>query len=449
MDISNQNYLDTNRGNKPIKRNTFCAGYAFALTVAACLVGSIGSPSLMLFVTALFAPLFLKPEYLLGPILFFSIFDDFLLAAGNASASRFVTLFYIFGAAVVILRKGSIKQTSLYFLLLIALGVVLSLYTTYGHTSFPISYTLNIILAVAMLNLTADATENVAKQLYIYAVLALLYVYFLLGRDGFDSLVEGSRMTIDETVNSNALAMGLAVVMTLLVSNLLLFKKHLFLNVAFIAANLVALFLTGSRTALIAAIAAAFFLYIVNAQDKRGKRKAFFLLVLSVALLIVIYNALQKAFPILMERFSAENVEQSGGSGRIDVWSSYFVHLFPKHWLIGMGFDTSNLYYAIGALSAEAHGAHNVLVDILSRTGIVGLILYFVCFAKFFAATRKNLQTNKSLLLPLAVVLTTLINGIGENILTTRFLWFGIGLGYMFINASNRGQELAGGENGC
>ena len=401
----------------------------------------------MLVITALFAPLMLKPAILVGPVLFCSMFDDYLLVAGGASASRFLTIFFILGAAISILKRGSIQKGSLYFLLLIAMGVVLSFYTTYGSTGLPISYILNLVLAFAMVNFYGNSTEKIAKQLYLYGVLALAFVYFLLWKNGFDSLVDGSRMTIGENVNSNQLAMGLAIVTTLLVGNILLFKERVLLNVLLIAANLVALFLTGSRTALIAATGTSFLLYIINAQDKRSKINAFILLIVSSVLLVFIYSTLQKYFPILMERFTVENVEESGASGRVDVWSSYFLHLFPKHWFIGMGFSPTNLYYGIGILNAEAHGAHNVLVDILARTGLVGLTLYCVCFAKFFMATRRFLQNNKVLLMALAVVITTLINGIGENILTGRFLWFGIGLGYMLINTGIKEEKLSGGDS--
>lgn len=445
MDVSKQEYGIRRHSSKPLTLNHFCAVYAFLLTAAACLVGSTGNTALMLGITAMFAPLFLKPQMLLGPVLFFTIFDDFLLVGSSASASRFITIFLIVGAVISMLQKGSIKKTSLYFLLLIAFGVVLSFYATYGSSSLPISYVLNIILTIAMINLAVKSTENISKQFYIYAILALAFVYFLFAKNGFDSLVEGTRMTIGEDVNSNQMAMGLAIVMAVLVSNLLLFRKHALLNVLFIGGNLVALFLTGSRTALIASVVTAFLLYIINAQDKRSKRNAFLLLIGSVALLILIYNTLQKYFPILMERFTSESVEETGGSGRLDVWSTFFTKLFPKYWFIGMGFDASNLVYAIGSINAEAHGAHNVLVDILSRSGVVGLILYAVCFVKFFSITLKTLRVNKFLILPIAIVLTTLINGIGENILATRFLWYGIGLGYMFLNTANKENEKSTG----
>ena len=434
MDISKQSFKDRNQNSILIKPHTVFACYAFVLTAAACFAGTLGSRIMMAGITALFALLIFKPEYLLGPIMFFTIFDDFLLVASNASASRFLAIFFILGAAWSILQRGSIKKVTLYFLLLIAFAVLLSFYSTYGSTSLPISYILNVLLAITMLNLTATFPERIPELLYTYAVLTLVYIYFLLSKNGFDSLVEGSRMTIGEDVNSNALAMGLAMTMGVLVNHLIFFKKHTVVNVLLIAANLVALFLTGSRTALIASVVTAFLLYFINAQDSRSKRKAFLLLILSVVLLFAVYWGLEKFFPVLMERFTVENVEASGGTGRLDVWKAYFTELFPKYWFIGMGFAPSNLYYGISSLSTEAHGAHNIIVEILSRSGIVGMILYAGCVVGFFNTTSRKLQTNKALLLPLAMVITTLINGIGENVLTGRFLWFSLGLGYMLLN---------------
>ena len=430
-----------------IKLKTLCAGYAFAVTVAACLAGSVESSALMLVITAMFAPLILMPETLVGPIFFCSMFDEFLLAGDGSSVSRFLVLFFIAGAAITILQKGTIKQISLYFMLLIVMGVLLSFYTTQGYTSIPTSYILNILLLITMINYTAFSFENIPKRIYSYAILALAFVYMLFVKNGFDSLVDGGRMSISEAVNSNELAMGLAVVMAILVSDMLQHKKHMLLNLLFIGANLIALFFTGSRTALIAAIVATFLLYLIHAKDKRSKRNAFFLLILSIALLVFIYNTLQKEYPVLMERFTAENVEESGGTGRVDVWKHYFIYFFPQHWIIGMGFDPQNLYYGLVSLNLEAHGAHNFIIDILARSGVVGLILYAVCIVKFFVAVAKKLRANSSLLVPMAIVITTLLNGIGENVLAGRFLWFGIGLGYMFIYSMNQENEKEAGGN--
>lgn len=447
MDISKQKITIRNPGNKKISLDHLCTTYAFLLTAAACVIGSTGASALMLVITVLYAPLILMPQFLLGPILFFSIFDDYLLAGSGASASRFVTLFYIAGAVITIFQKGTIKKSSLYFVVLIFVGVLLSFYSTQGYTSFPISYILNVILAIAMINFSATSAKKVAKQLHLYAVLALAFVYFLFIKNGLDSLMEGGRMSIDENTNSNALAMGLAIVMALLVSDLLLFKKHTLLNILLIGADLVALFFTGSRTALLAAVIAALLLCIINAQDKRSRRKAFLFLILSVALLLLIYNILEKSFPLLMARFTVENVEKTGGTGRFDIWESFFVHFFPEHWFIGMGFDPGNLYYGILSLNKTPHGAHNLIIEILSKTGVVGLALYTVCFTNFFGTALKKLQINKPLIISISIVLTILINGIGEDVLTTRFLWYGIGLGYMLINTGMKESEKLSGGN--
>ena len=427
----------------------FFEKYAFIVTIIACVICDAGHSISGLVIVAAFAVLILKPEYLLAPILFFSIFDDYLLMGTGSSISRFLTLYFIAGAAFLILKRGTIKKESLLLAALIPLGVILSLYSIFGKTKIPTSYILNVVLAITIMNISPSNNKKIVTQIHTFAILAVVYVYYMLAKNGFDSLVDGSRMTIAHEVNSNQLAMGLAIAMALLASDLLIFGKHKVLNIVLMLVNCIALFLTGSRTGLIAGIAAIFLLFIVATNEKGKRYKAILFSVLGATIFIFVYSYLQENFPLLMERFTVENVEETGGTGRLDVWKAYFEHYFSKYWLIGIGFSSENMYYAALSINGEGHGAHNLVVEIISKTGLVGVVLYGVCFLKYFKTAFKCVRENRFILCSIAIVFSILVNGIGENTLTVRFLWFGIGLGYLLSNSIENKQTCLGGENGC
>lgn len=424
--------------------------YAFALTVLACAVCTAGISIGAFVVVAAFALLVFKPEYLLGPLLFFSIFDNYMLLMQGSSISRFITLYCIAGAVLQILKQGTIKKQTFLFVVLIFLGVFLSFYGILDYTSIPISYILNLILAIAMVNtITSGDKVRIVRDIYRYCVLSAIYIYILFSINGFDSIVDGMRLSISEDVNTNELAMGLAIVMAVLASNLVVFGKHKLLNVLLMIATCVAIFFTGSRTGLISGVVATFFVYIVGTNEKGTRKKAILLSVVSVIALVWVYSYLQKSYPLLMERFTVESIEETGGTGRLDVWKAYLREFFPRYWLLGIGFDPSNLFYAMRLTNGVGHGAHNVVIEILSKTGMIGAVAYGTCFIQYFRAMFRTMHKNKYVLFSLAVVLSILINGIGENILTTRFLWFGIGLGYLLSAGNEKKQVYKGGDYGC
>ncbi len=346
----------------------------------------------------------------------------------------------------MLVNRASIKRASFFPVALMLLGIILSLYSIYNYTSFPLVYALNLTLLIAMINHTPQHVEDIAKQLYRYSIIAIVYVAYILFSGGLDSLVEGERLTLTESTNSNQIAMGLAVVFVVLLSALLISSKKKLLTILLMLLTVFALFLTGSRSSLLAVLITSFLLFISFVTDKRARKKVVVLMLLCVAGGLLIYTYLEKNFPIIMDRFTIENVSQSGGTGRTEVWEAFFTDYFPNHFLIGIGFDPLNMYYAAYYSNGEGHGAHNILVEILSKTGIVGLGLYGAYFISFFRGVKKRLRTNRYVVYSLAIVMVVLINGIGENVLLTRFLWYGVGLFYIFSNGKKKSVVTCGEE---
>ena len=117
-------------------------------------------------------------------------------------------------------------------------------------------------------------------------------------------------------------------------------------------------------------------------------------------------------------------------------------HYFPDYWLFGIGFDPLNMFYAAEAVNGIGHGAHNILIDILSASGLVGLTLFTTVYVRGFLDMKNGIKVNRNIFIPLAMMIGLLATGIGENVFRGRALWFAISLGALLLKERNAQIEL-------
>ncbi len=447
--MSLENYDSQNLSyEKQSKENWFFKKYTLVVTILACIASNIGISALSWVMVGALAILIFKPFNLIGPLFLFTACDDFLLVAEGVTFSRFCVLFFIVGVLLDMLLKNSvIKRATFFPVILTFLGIFLSFYSIFDYTEFPIAYILNMALFIAMINYTPRSSCDITEQLCRYSIVAGIYATFIFFSRGLDSLIDGTRLTLADTANSNEVARGLSIVFIVLLCNLFLFRKNKLINIALMLVSVGIVFLTGSRSAFIAIVATSLILFMMFTTDKKTRKKAFFISAICVVALIGVYIYLQNNFPLLMERFTLDEISETGGTGRVDIWRAFFKDYFPNHFLIGIGFDPYNMFHAAYLSNGEGHGAHNILVETLSRTGVLGLALFGAYFISYFKRATKKVHTNKYIIYSLAIVMLVMISGIGENGLTARFLWYGIGLLYMFYNAEKIASSKPEGEN--
>lgn len=412
------------------------------LVIAVCFLGDLKNTTLSTLVVGALAFYILKPVYLIGPIFFMTIFDDYLVAFNGQSFSRFCVIFFCVGALLNMLvkqRKLKYMSETLMVFVMLALGILLSFVSVYGYTAFPLSYVFNLALFFCLMNFVVQDSDCIIRQLYKYTLLGIVFIAVLVLQNGTDVLL-GARMTIDSDVNANQIAMGLAQMVAVVISHSIINKRGIF-DYALLFVLFAGLFLTGSRTGLIAAFVCIFVTYFVGIWKSASKRKKFKSVVTAVLVGVLIcglYLFLAKKAPALMSRFTYENVASTGGTGRLDGWIALLTQALPGHYICGIGFEPMNAYYAVQSIKGVGHGSHNLLVEILTKSGIVGLVIYATFFFNAFKNITRNLRHCYELLMPFAMIVAILLNGIGEDVLTTRFLWFGAGLVYVFLNASRK-----------
>lgn len=132
-----------------------------------------------------------------------------------------------------------------------------------------------------------------------------------------------------------------------------------------------------SRSTLLVAV----IMFVVTVLFSKPKNFMVFSIFSVVIILGIIYF-----FPNFVDRFMTieENINESGGSGRFYLWGEA-LKIFSEHPLLGVGAGQTRLYSAIN------HESHNLYLQMLCETGIVGFFLFlFLWFAPFFQIRRKS-----------------------------------------------------------
>lgn len=203
---------------------------AIIVTAIVALLGRNGNSIIGIATLLLYACFFTNPEYLLGPLLFLTVFDDLLVVFGG-TYSRYVTVILI----LALLFKGTIKRNkivakqkglSTYLIFLFFMSIILSFFSINGYRSFPMTFVLNLCLCFAMINYYPRVnTDQLMYQLYMYSVMASCYTMFLFCTSGISLVQMGGRMTVGEGVNSNQTAQGLALITVILIIYFILSKE--------------------------------------------------------------------------------------------------------------------------------------------------------------------------------------------------------------------------------
>ncbi len=140
--------------------------------------------------------------------------------------------------------------------------------------------------------------------------------------------------------------------------------------------------ITYSKTFLIVYIFTCFFYMLVSLKRKRYLIAVIF----GFLFLFVLFNIMSdklELFVVLRERFTEGDDLNSLTSGRADTWNNYLEFIFAnaKTLIFGEAFNAPML---------NGIGTHNLAIELLYYTGIIGLTL----FVAFLCASVKNCMVN-------------------------------------------------------
>jgi hypothetical protein len=125
------------------------------------------------------------------------------------------------------------------------------------------------------------------------------------------------------------------------------------------------------------------------------------------------------------------------------------VSLLPDHILYGLGYASSPLIagkFGTGVDIVSMVSRHNAILEIVSYTGIPGLILFFVLIYRIFSAAASNYRTAshplRSLMPPIAgYLMGMLVSGFGNGTVFHNFFFFFFAGTVAGMSPSHRSEE--------
>lgn len=280
--------------------------------------------------------------------------------------------------------------------------------------------TLSFLFFVALSNeiRIRPALEN---QLLI-AFMMGLYLVAVLFVLGIGVGARGARL---EILGLNPNAMALLFVLGLFATLKVLLEVNFASVTRYIIIFFAALFLlivvrSGSRSAIVGlAIGPAVYLYFYKLPLKR---KIPFVVIGGVILVLILGLVLSS--DIIQQRFQEQTEDENWG-GRIPIWEATLPLVYEHPWFGAgaSGYETHFLKYF-----GQFHAVHNVYLQILAYTGIVGLSVFFWLLARL---GRGAFIVNRYKGTPfyLAVWFTYLVYYFaGGGVIATFVLWFLMGL---------------------
>lgn len=168
----------------------------------------------------------------------------------------------------------------------------------------------------------------------------------------------------------------------------ILYKKYNFLNTVILISAIIFLFLTGKRIFILLTVLNLMFIYIFY---KRVNILKLIVLLVLLTVLILIFSK----YTIIGQRLVMRFYSQDPTRGRIRIYTFLF-KLYKSHPIIGTGLSSTL------SLLPYAYNAHNIYLQILTETGLVGFIILIGYFfnnlyklfkvSKYFLKIKKNIN---------------------------------------------------------
>lgn len=336
-------------------------------------------------------------SFFTGMIFVMTILSDF---------SKFISLQY-FKKAIVPLLLFLTFQTFISFINFFGNDIV-----------FFVDFTLalNILLFIILVNQNVLIPNALKIGSYGFVTGSLILTLFYNLGIGIGNF--GGRVSIFGD-NENSIAIKLCISI-LIIINFILFEKtkliYKVVSALFIPLLLAFMLETGSRTGVVC-LFVGILLFFFNLKGRSVSQK----IIIFISIPFLIYFVVQRFMysEIAQKRFE-RTIENSDLAGRDRIWKK-IVLMIEENPITGHGVT------GFTAMSTEAFGKfnspHNVILEILVTTGMIGLSLFCFFMFKVFQNTWRSYIDHK-FILPLVLFVCYLLIVMTSHTLENKLAWF-------------------------
>lgn len=404
--------------------------YALSLLMPAILmVMTITHSAVYLYIVLGLALLRITKPLVILPVYFVASLSTEWFGLGTGiSSGRYLSIILIVSLIIELFASNK-KRTSHNNIILIILFIVYCLFsclfsvTGNMGTFFVILQGLLILLLFSIRR--NDDVSQLTNVFFYTATIVLLGVYVTIFTIGITQFMFTRMGAIDEIeTNSNRIAMMMAQIGAIFGYTFFRerFKVKGILSLVLYFATVFVIFITGSRTGVIAVLAPLLIMFLIM---QRVKARSIIIsgIVLGAALYFSIGYIEEQDFAV-MDRMSVQDVVESGGSDRAAAISVMWKHVFPSYPIFGVGLGGDN-FNAVARNYGMDHPCHNIVFDSLCQLGIIGFLLFLYVVLFYYRETYRCIAKDKVGLsiLGLFLLLTATFNGIGETVYLEKLFW--------------------------
>lgn len=407
--------------------------YGFAsllMVVLLCLFAYTKSVALMWATLSLTVLFITRPDVLFPVMYIASLSGNVFSIESGVSISRYLSLIFVISCFLCLVKqKHEYKRFFLYsFIIIVTFFSIVLGYD--GSITFFVVMLLNLLVLFLFQEVDNVDLKKLFNILCMSSLLSVALLWVFASRDSL--FLMSDRFNLEGDANSNNLAMMIQQIGTICFVYIMFGKQALLriVSILGVLGALALIILTGSRSALLAMIAAMAICVVISI---RKTKHAKFLGVIVIVGLLSIVGYFFVTFiagidnPVL-ERFSVEDVRESGGAGREACMRIILTKIFPEHFLFGSGMGNANMM-ALGKSYGLSHPAHNFIVDPLSQMGIVIYLIYLSFLLPIAIKTVQLLKKgNFDFLFPVVLLVAVVVNGIGEVMFYEKMFWCDLAL---------------------
>lgn len=355
----------------------------------------------------------------------FEVWDP-LNTNGSFSISKLAGIFYLLSVIPTWKMFFSLKNNILrhidkliaFFILLTIMNLVNMNY--FSSTIIYTTFLQWLIMMIIIVNHCINRPYVIDKLLLFFSLgsflMAILYQFGI----GVEITSEGRVSLFDDNENAIGIRMSIAAFYLVYLSLKNTLNQSILVRIFYLLmiVPIIALLIdTASRTAIIALVGMLIVLSLLIKSTKRYLRPVLFLSIL-LLLIIVVIQVLNNE--VLLYRLILSSEEGSLG-GRDEIWRK-LIPVILENPILGIGQTGYAKFWALNSIQGAIKSPHNVIIEILCYTGIVGFLLYFsFYFSQVIQAFSFRKYNNDIYLFIIFIPITGLM--ISGQALGIKYVW--------------------------